>query len=131
VTDRRRLNSVGPASQDSVSGPDQLAHVLSELARDLHRADDPDDVLREVVLAAMDLVPGAQAGSVTALIGGKHVVHKAESGQLPARVDAVMSEFEEGPCLDSLVHQRIVRVDDMRREARWQRFAPRAAALGP
>jgi GAF domain-containing protein len=130
VTDRRKLNSVGPIPQDSLSGPVRLAHVLSELARDLHRADDPDDVLREVVQAAMELVPGALAGSVTALVGGKRAVHKAESGRLPARVDAVMSEFGEGPCLDALVHRRIVRVDDMRRETRWQRFAPRAAALG-
>jgi len=131
VTDRRRLWSLGPAPQDDESGPDRLAHVLSELARDLHHADDPDDVLREAVQAAMDLVPGTQAGSVTALVGGKRVVHKAESGLLPTRVDAVMSELGEGPCLDALVHQhRIIRVDDMRREVRWPRFAPRAVELG-
>lgn len=130
MTDRRKLWSVGPAPQEGETGPGQLAHALSELARDLHRADDPDDVLREVVQAAMDLVPGAQAGSVTSLLGGKRVVHKAESGLLPARVDAVMSELDEGPCLDALRGRRIVRVDDMRSELRWQRFAPRAAALG-
>jgi GAF domain-containing protein len=130
VTDRRKLSSVGPAPQEGETGPGQLAHALSELARDLHRADDPEDVLREVVQAAMELVPGAQAGSVTSLLVGKGVVHKAESGQLPARVDAVMSELDEGPCLDALLGRRIVRVDDMRRELRWQQFAPRAAALG-
>ncbi|WP_020385042.1 GAF and ANTAR domain-containing protein [Kribbella catacumbae] len=130
MTDRRKLSSVGPAPQDSQPGPDRLAHVLSELARDLHRADDPDDVLREVVQAAMDLVPGALAGSVTTLVGGKRVEHKAASGGLPARVDAVMTEFGEGPCLDALLHHRIVRVVDMRREPRWPLFAPRAAALG-
>jgi GAF domain-containing protein len=131
VADRRSVGNLGPAPQDSQSGPDPLAHALSELARDLHHADDPDDVLREVVQAAMDLVPGAEAGSVTALIGGKHVVHKAESGVLPARVDAVMSEYDEGPCLDAVLHhRRIIRVDDMRREVRWPRFAPRAAELG-
>jgi GAF domain-containing protein len=131
VTDRHRLRSLGPAAHGSRSGPDELAHALSELARELHHADAPDGVLREAVDAAMDLVPGAQAGSVTALVGGKHVVHKAESGELPARVDALMSEVGEGPCLDALVHhRRVVRVDDMRRETRWPRFAPRAADLG-
>lgn len=130
MTDRRKFWSVGPVPEDSESVPDRLAHDLSELARDLHRTDDPDEVLREVVHAAMDLVPGAQAGSVTALVGGKHVVHKAESGELPARVDAVMSEVDEGPCLSALRQRRIIRVDDMRREARWPRFAPRAADLG-
>lgn len=110
--------------------PDQLAHALTELAQELHEVDDPDDVLREAVHAAMDLVPGAQAGSVTALLGGKHVIHKAESGMLPARVDAVMSEVGEGPCLEALQQRRIIRVDDMRREGRWPLFTPRAAELG-
>jgi transcriptional regulator with GAF, ATPase, and Fis domain len=131
VTDRGKFSSVGPASRGGDSGHDALAHELSELARDLHQADDPDDVLREVVQAAIELVPGTQAGSVTALVGGKRVEHKAASSPLPARIDAVMTEYGEGPCLDALLHQRwIVRVDDMRREVRWPRFAPRAAELG-
>ncbi|WP_165949335.1 GAF and ANTAR domain-containing protein [Kribbella turkmenica] len=109
----------------------RLADELTELARGLHDADAPDDVLREAVLAAIDLVPGTQAGSVTVLVGGgKRVEHKAASGTLPARVDAVMSEYGEGPCLDAVLERRIVRVDDMRRETRWPAFAPRAADLG-
>ncbi|MEU4606438.1 GAF and ANTAR domain-containing protein [Kribbella sp. NPDC023972] len=130
MNDRPKLRSVGPASLDNPSRSDPLAHELSELARDLHHADEPDDVLREAVQAAMELVPGAEAGSVTAVVGSRHVVHKAESGLLPARVDAVMSEFDEGPCLDALRERLIVRVGDMRREVRWPRFAPRAAELG-
>lgn len=130
VTDGRRLSSVGPAPEGSESGPGRLAHELSELARDLHHANDPEDVLREAVQAAIDLVPGAQAGSVTALVGGKQVEHKATSGTLPARVDVVMSELGEGPCLDALHQRRIIRVDDMRREVRWPQFSPRAAELG-
>ena len=131
MADRRSSGGPGPVPQDTQAEPDPLAHALSELARELHDADDPDAVLREVVQAAMDLVPGAEAGSVTALVGGNRVEHKAESGVLPARVDAVMSEVDEGPCLDALLHQgRIIRVDDMRREVRWPRFAPRAAELG-
>jgi GAF domain-containing protein len=130
VADHRKLWSVGPAAWDEESGPDRLAHALSELAQDLHRVDDPDDVLREAVQAAMELVPGAEAGSVTSLDGGQRVVHKAESGGLPASADAVMSEVGEGPCLDALLQHRIIRVDDMRGEPRWPLFAPRAAALG-
>jgi GAF domain-containing protein len=110
---------------------DRLAHELSELARGLHQADDPDEVLREAVEAAVDLVPGAQTGSVTVLLGGKRFTHKAQLGTLPARVDAVMTELDEGPCLDALLRERgVIRVDDMLHETRWPRFAPRAAELG-
>lgn len=130
VNDRRRLWSVGSEPQDGQSGPDELARVLSELARELHHAEDPDAVLREAVEAAMDLVPGARAGSVTAMVGGNQIVHKAESGALPPRVDAVMTELGEGPCLEALRRRRVVRVDDMHRETRWPQFAPRAAELG-
>jgi hypothetical protein len=111
--------------------PDQLAHDLGDLARELHRAEAPDDVLRELVQSAIDLVPGAQDGSVTTLVVGRRVSHKAASGTLAARVDALMSEVGEGPCLDALRdHQRTIQVDDMRAESRWPRFAPQAAALG-
>lgn len=113
------------------SGPDGLARDLSELARDLHRAEAPDAVLREAVQAAVELVPGAQDGSATTIVVGKLVSHKAESGTLPMRVDALMSELGEGPCLDALrEHKPLVRVDDMRTESRWPRLAPRAAELG-
>ncbi|WP_433169234.1 GAF and ANTAR domain-containing protein [Kribbella sp. CA-247076] len=130
MTDQRRLWSVGEAPPRRESGPVRLADELSELACGLHHAETPEDVLREAVQAAMDLVPGAQAGSVTALIGDRRVEHKAESGALPARVDQVMSQYGEGPCLDALRERRIVRVDDMRHETRWPEFAPRAAGLG-
>ncbi|MET9312485.1 GAF and ANTAR domain-containing protein [Kribbella sp. NPDC003505] len=110
---------------------DQLAHALSELARDLHRAEAPDDVLREAVQAALELVPGAEDGSATTIVVGKLVSHKAESGTLPTRVDALVSELGEGPCLDALRdHKAVVRVDDMRTESRWPQLAPRAAELG-
>ncbi|MFG1813619.1 GAF and ANTAR domain-containing protein [Kribbella sp. NPDC049174] len=130
MTDQPKLSGVGPALHGSEPRPVRLADELSEMARGLYQADAPDDVLREAVQAAMDLVPGAQAGSITALVGGTRVEHKAESGTLPARVDAIMSEYDEGPCLDALFQRRIVRVEDMRRETRWPRFAPRAAELG-
>jgi len=130
VTDQGKLRSVGPVPQGGEPRPVQLADELSDLARGLYHADAPDDVLREAVQAAIDLVPGAEAGSVTALVGGKHVEHKAESSTLPARVDSVMSELDQGPCLDALLLRRIIRVDDMSRETRWPDFAPRAAELG-
>jgi GAF domain-containing protein len=131
VTERRTSERTRTApEQQAPAGWDRLAHDLSELARELHHLEDPNDVLREAVQAAIDLVPGAQAGSVTDIVSRGRVEHKAASGTLPARIDAVMSELDEGPCMDALAERRIIRVDDMRNETRWPRFVPRAAELG-
>jgi hypothetical protein len=37
---------------------------------------------------------------------------------------------QEGPCLDSVWEQRTVRIEDMRTEQRWPRFAAEAVPLG-
>src|SRR3712207_9089476 len=37
---------------------------------------------------------------------------------------------QEGPCLDAVWEHETVRIDDMRTDTRWPRFAAEAAALG-
>ncbi|TWD72003.1 GAF domain-containing protein [Kribbella amoyensis] len=130
MDDERSTEGLEPPDRDEPAGPDALAHKLSEMARSLHEAEDPGEVLREAVQAAIDLVPGAWEGSVTEVAGRGRVQHKAASGPLPARVDAIMSEVREGPCLDALTERKVIRVDDLRLEERWRRFTPRAVEAG-
>ena len=108
-----------------------LAAQLSEAARELQRAqDDPEATLREVVKSAIVLIPGAEEASITEVAGRKSLESRAASSELPERVDAVMLEVGEGPCLDALFEERIVRVPEMATEQRWPRFAPAAVQLG-
>ena len=60
--------SSGEPSSDSTSdayGPDDLAVRMSGSARDLQQQETADDTSQAVVAAAIELVPGAQEGSIS------------------------------------------------------------------
>lgn len=107
-----------------------LTQQFADMARSLQAQDDPGGVLDEVVAAAVRLIPGADAGSISVVTGRREVTSRHPSGDLPQRVDAVQTEVGEGPCLDAVYEHQTVRVPDMTDEQRWPRFASRAAALG-
>ena len=83
---RRGVDRDMPTSDSSP----ELADQLGELARTLHRQDDEGDVLVEIVGAAVVLIPGCDAASVSRLVGAApgYVGHD-EPGQLtePVRRD--------------------------------------------
>lgn len=120
-----------PSAEDtgSAAGDEKLATRLSELAR-LMQQEDPETILIQVVQAAVDLVPGTAAGSISVVTGRRQVHSEAASSDLPRRVDALQEETGEGPCLDAVFEQRTVRVPDMARETRWPHFSRRALAAG-
>ena len=60
----------------------------------------------------------------------RRVASQAASGELPRRVDAVLAETGEGPCLDAVYEEQTVRIPDMRTETRWPTLAQRALAAG-
>jgi GAF domain-containing protein len=45
-------------------------------------------------------------------------------------VDRLQERLQQGPCLDAVRDQRVVRVDDVGADDRWPEFARKAAALG-
>ena len=111
-------------------GEDSLARSLAELARDLQAADSVDDVLAEVVGAAVALIPGVDEASISVVIGRQQVTSQTPTGDLPDRVDRLQTELGEGPCLDAAFDQATVRVPDLANDPRWPRFAPRAVEMG-
>lgn len=115
----------------SAAADNELAGSLSELARHLQDASSTDEVLAEIVTAAIELIPGTEEGSVADVQDrGHRIVHRAASSDLPKRVDALMQEVAQGPCLDAVWQQRTVRVDDLAEETRWPSFSRRAVELG-
>ena len=64
------------------------------------------------------------------VFGRRRVTSEAPSGKLPAQVDAIQEETQQGPCLDAAYQHQTVRVDDLATEDRWPLFAQRASAAG-
>lgn len=128
----------GPSGDGATSAPDspagaglnQLAQQMSALARSLEAEDLTDTMLANLVAAAVAQIPGVDEGSISVVTGRRDVTSQSPSSDLPERVDALQAEVGEGPCLDAVYQERLVRVPDMRTEQRWPRFARRAAEAG-
>ena len=121
-----------PSAQDtgSAAGDDELAVQFSDLARSLQQSDDPHRTLEGIVGAAVQLIPGADEASISAVLERKRVSSQAPSGELARAVDALQDELGQGPCLDAVYEQETVRVPDMATETRWPQFTSRALQAG-
>lgn len=108
----------------------KLAGRLGELARSLQGEDDFEATLATMVGAALDLIPGASDASISVVEARRTIRSHAPSSDLPSTIDALQEKFGQGPCLDAVWEQRIVRVPDLRHEPRWPAFAVAAAEAG-
>jgi GAF domain-containing protein len=108
-----------------------LGEVMSRVAREL-QADhgDVDALLLAITHAAVSTVPHADECGITYVTGRSRIESRAPTGELPRAVDALQEEVGEGPCLDAVWREHVVRVADVAAEHRWPRFAQRAADLG-
>ena len=121
-----------PSAQDTgtAAGDDELAVQFSDLARSLEQSDDPHRTLQGIVRAAVQLIPGVDEASISAVMQRKQVSSEAPTGELARAVDALQSELGQGPCLDAVYQQETVRVADMATETRWPQFTERARQAG-
>ena len=132
MSDRSPTRPLGPGSAERPSGPDlnDLAEQLGRLARELEAEDNTDAMLDDVVEAAVALVPGAEAASISQVVDRRQIISEHRTSELPQRVDAIQMETGEGPCLDAAYEHETVRVSDLRHEQRWPKFARRAYDAG-
>ena len=108
-----------------------LGDIMSRVARGLQEEHgDVEGTLRAIAAAAVSTVPGAEDCGISYVIGRARVEPRAWTSDLPQAVDVLQNEVAQGPCLDAIWDQRIVRMDDVGVEARWPLFAARAAKLG-
>lgn len=124
---------VGAVGRGRTSGREalgaRLARNFIELARALEAESDTPALLQRIVDAAVVEVDGALHAGIALISNGK-VDSPAYTDTLVKDVDAAQHQTSEGPCLSSLSDKLTIRVDDMRTEQRWPRFASAAADLG-
>lgn len=106
-----------------------IAEALRDVARSLQAERDVQHVVRGIVAAVIDTVPGAEAAGVS-LWEGKVLRTVAATSDLVSRINAIEHELDEGPCVQAVRDQRSYRIDDMSTDTRWPRFAAAAATHG-
>lgn len=104
--------------------------VFAAVARSLAEQDDLSATLQRIVDLAVATVPGAQHAAVSKVVARRSVETVASTGALPEQVDAVQYETGQGPCLDAIWEQDVVRIDDLAATPRWPEFSARAVELG-
>ncbi|GAA4744341.1 GAF and ANTAR domain-containing protein [Modestobacter marinus] len=103
---------------------------MGRIARTLQQEHgDVEATLSSITAAAVATVPGTDMASVSLVIH-RHVHPHAATSQLARDIDALQSEFDQGPCLDALREEMTVRVPDLGAETRWPRFATEAHRRG-
>ncbi len=108
-----------------------LGEVMGRVARRMQEEHgDVGATLRAVTTAAVATVPHASECSISYVTGRREGESRASTGDLSREVDALQGRLGEGPCLDAVWEEEVVRVDDVAAEQRWPRFAREAAALG-
>jgi len=113
------------------AGQGLLAEQLGELARSMQGEKGVERTLDAIVRASAETVPGADEASISAVIGGREVRTPAATGELPRAVDRAQYETGRGPCLDSLYHQRSLRLSDICGEPRARLLCPGDGARRP
>jgi GAF domain-containing protein len=108
-----------------------LGDVMSRVARDLQGDHgDVEATLQGITRAAVDTVPGADECGVSYVIARRSVEPRAWTSDLAKTLDALQGTLGQGPCLDAIWDNRVVRVPDVATEDRWPEFARQAAARG-
>ena len=112
-------------------GSHSLGEVMSRVARRLQEQHgDVEFTLQAITTAAVATVPNAEECGITYVIGRQKVESRAATSDLPKNIDALQERVRQGPCLDAVWEQNIVRVDDVGADQRWPQFASEAHALG-
>ncbi|MGY1837589.1 GAF and ANTAR domain-containing protein [Blastococcus sp. SYSU DS0510] len=116
---------------DASHGGQHLGDVMSRVARQLQEEHgDVEATLQAITAAAVRVVPHAEECSISYVIGRSKIEPHASTSDLAREVDAVQERIGQGPCLDAVWEQLVVRVYDVCAEDRWPQFTEQAAGLG-
>ncbi|MEX5717694.1 GAF and ANTAR domain-containing protein [Geodermatophilus maliterrae] len=108
-----------------------LGDAMSRVARQLQEEHgDVEATLQGITASAVATVPNAEECSISYVVGRRKVEPRASTSDLPRQVDELQNRLGQGPCLDAVWEQLVVRVDDVGAEDRWPAFTREASALG-
>jgi hypothetical protein len=121
------------ADEDRVAPEDQitaeLARSISSSARVLFAAGSVPETLQRIVDLSVETIDSCDLAGIFLVADGR-VTTPAASEPLVMELDGLQFEADQGPCLDAISERGVYYAGDLRDDDRWQRFGPRATALG-
>jgi diguanylate cyclase (GGDEF)-like protein len=107
----------------------QLSSILSEFARTMLTDFPIQGILDHLVQRIVEILPISAAGvTLISPMTAPHYV--AASNDSALRFEELQSELGEGPCVASYQSGEPVMIEDLREEARFHLFVPRALDIG-
>lgn len=100
-----------------------LDQRLAEAARVLAAEPSVQETLDSAVSLAVSMVPGCTAAGVTLVDRRGGITTAAATDELVREGDRIQYELGEGPCLDAVREQEIVRSEDIAVDPRWPRWS--------
>ena len=116
-------------ASDQSSPPTSAAEALEHLGSLSLRRVSMEYLLQTVADLTKAVLPGHPEASVT-LVVKDHPTTVATTGQLALDLDEKQYERGHGPCLHAARTGELTEIADMRTDARWPDYSPRAAESG-
>lgn len=110
------------------SSTGEVAVLMAAVAESLHRQSEMEDVLRALVAAARDTIPGVQHAGISLAHRTGGIDPVAGTGAVVYQLDDLQHQLGEGPTLDALSTQEVDATPVS--EGRWPRYTAAAARLG-
>jgi transcriptional regulator with GAF, ATPase, and Fis domain len=107
-----------------------LMDVFAHVARSLAAMDDVQKTLQQIVDIAADVVPGADHAAVSLVMRRREVQTTASTDDVCDRIDQAQYETGQGPCLEAIWNQEVVKIGDLAHGDRWPEFAKTPVSLG-
>jgi hypothetical protein len=104
-----------------------LIGVMEQVALSLRYPMDVAGALQAITHGAAEAVPGIEQASVSITGKDGRIQTLAPTGTLAVEADEMQYELNEGPCLDAVLDEPVVQVDDIRTDPRWPSYGPRVA----
>jgi GAF domain-containing protein len=108
---------------------DEVALAIHELAHLLVADESVDTTLQRIAELAARTIDDCDAAGVTLFLDGKYVT-AAHTDERTVAVDNGQYERDEGPCLQAMRDQRVLRFDVEEAQERWPGFVRDARASG-
>ena len=103
---------------------------MAEMARAVAAPRSVEEIFTEVTEAAVELIPGVSTAGILLIRRGGRFESHAGTTDLPHQLDELQHRHQQGPCMDSAIHDVVVRTDDFREEQRWPQYSPAVLELG-